>query len=99
MLRGMKPAEAPAGTRITMAFGFAALAFGLCYEVTQVLDVLGVFRAPWGMFAIVLPSLFLAWSYAAYATLNSFVYPMQLVCTCPRFLQSAGCGSSRFLPR
>ena len=56
---------ASTGARATVAFGFAALAFGLCYDITQILDVLGAFRTPWGLFAVVLPSIFLAWSYVA----------------------------------
>lgn len=51
--------------RTTLFFGLAALGFGLLYDLTQILDVAGVFPVPWGLFAIVLPSLFLAWSYAA----------------------------------
>jgi hypothetical protein len=109
---GMKPDNTPMPAPSALAFGIAALAFGLCYDVTQILDVLGVFRAPWGMLAIVLPSLFLAWSYVAffaqmharsddqarpwtqvalvfaviYATLNSFVYPVQLAVVIPQAL-------------
>jgi hypothetical protein len=56
---------ASTGVRATVVFGVAALACGLGYDITQILDVIGVFHAPWGLFAIVLPSLFLAWSYAA----------------------------------
>jgi hypothetical protein len=50
--------------RTIIVFGLAALVFGLLYDVAQILDVAGVFPVPWGLFAIVLPSIFLAWSYA-----------------------------------
>ena len=61
----MIPSAASHGARITIGFAFAALACGLCYDIAQILDVLGVFRVPWGLFAVVLPSIFLAWSYVA----------------------------------
>lgn len=55
--------------RLTIGFAIAALCFGLLYDVTQLLDVAGALPSPWGLFAIVLPSLFLAWSYAGLVSL------------------------------
>jgi hypothetical protein len=52
-----------------MAFGVGALCFGLTYDVAQVVDLAGGFPAPWGHFAVVLPSLLLAWSWLAVVTL------------------------------
>lgn len=55
--------------RMTMGFGMAALGFGLAYEVLQIVVLLGGLAAPWGLFAVVLPSLFLAWCWLAFASL------------------------------
>ncbi|MGA2480388.1 MAG: hypothetical protein ABSG63_16685 [Spirochaetia bacterium] len=59
----MKSLASSPDNRLTVPFACAALAFGLGYDITQILDVLGIFKVPWGMFAVVLPSIFLAWSY------------------------------------
>jgi len=98
-----------AGKRV---FGVCTLAFGLGYEVTQIIELLGGFPKPWGHFAIVLPSLLLAGSWLGfltlihetaslarrpwtrlalsfatiYATLNSFVYIIQLTVVVPEAL-------------
>lgn len=100
-------------------FAFSAFIFSLAYDVAQVLDIAGALEAPWGLFAIVLPSLLLAWSWLAlvsalhadragegrrwtqlalsfatvYATLNSFVYVVQLAIVVPEAL-SGGPGLS-----
>lgn len=51
--------------RSISTFAWAAFLFSLSYNVCQILDIAGLFTPAWGLFAVVLPSLFLAWSWLA----------------------------------